>query len=691
MQEIVVHSASANNLQNVSANIPKNCLIAVAGPSGSGKSSFVFEVLAKQIKRKFLAPFLEENYWDLRENAEIKGAPFPLEVILDSQRINAKQNLLQYLKLETEINNFLQEEGILYCKNCSKPHKIYSSQDLLAEIKENVSPVIEILLHFSKPNKLLIDKILRGGLNRVFLEGDFLEFEKIIPAIENKELENFYLSITAFSSNQQNLEKRFYSAWEIIKELNANAVFLKVENQLKEFAIGNYCLYCRSFIDPSKENLRFQGKSFKEISELNFCQLEELFFKSNKILEKLSQYDYGNLKTLQLSRDLQTLSLSEFKMLSLLRCFSSDFQNMLLLFDEPGAMLTKEEVQDVSKILKKLSLNNTVIIIEHNLDLISQADYLIEFGPGSGHLGGRITYAGNVAEYLKTKKYLVSKSNLKKFSTFDRKIDIKQEAFTVISGKMGSGKTTLLSFIAQSLKNKSDKYEITGLKTIKNIYHLSDFSRINNISSTVASVSGIYPELIEIFSKTNEAKFRGLKKEHFNYNKKQGACLSCGGTGLEEIKSKDLQERLSNVCSFCQGSRLNQKVQDICYKGYTFLQILNLSIAELLEKFRFNEKLMRKVELIRKIGLSHLVLKQRVLTLSTGEKHRLRLTELLSKSNYQNTLILIDGLSSGITSSELEIVLDLLDSFISQGATIVVADNNELVQQRAEQVYLSEV
>lgn len=516
------------------------------------------------------------------------------------------------------------------------------------------------------------------------------------------------------------LSFRFRGVNQILAVFAKHSVF-QISNPLSELMHTKTCLYCNGArLNPLARNVKVNNISIDELCSLDIAEsekfIEDLSFDKQFIKEVLLQIknklsfmiDLG-LGYLSLSRSSPTLSGGELQRIYLAKHLGSFLTNCLYILDEPTIGLHPFNSSLLLKALKKLNtLNNTLLIVEHDLDFISHGDYIFDFGPQAGSLGGQIISQGTVEEMKNdpnsiTGAYLANKSfislppkrkiakefihiengslhNLKNIS-----VNIPTKVITSISGVSGSGKSTLVNYILKpalenNLKAKNDSIDL-GFAKVSNI---SSFDRViwinqklvgNTPRSDVSTYSEIMPLIRSFFSTLPQSVAKGFKPSYFSSNHIKGMCKNCYGFGTKKIDLQFLPS-VEIICPICQGYKLNSRSLEISYKNKHIGQILDMTISEALNFFEIFPKINKKLSTLVSVGLEYLKLGQSISSLSGGEGQRLKLANELSKRSTGNTIYLFDEPTVGLHNSDIEKLLKILHRLKEQGNTIVIIEHN---------------
>lgn len=406
-----------------------------------------------------------------------------------------------------------------------------------------------------------------------------------------------------------------------------------------------------------------------------------------------------------LSLDRQTITLSggEAQRVKLAATLDCDLTGIIYIMDEPTIGLHPKDTAGMITILKKLrDLGNTVIVIEHDPDVMEEADYIVDIGPGSGKHGGEIIGTGTLEE-LKMQDTSVTGSYLKKNKQHGRKlregtgdiIEIKNAnlynlknidvsfpigCLIAVTGVSGSGKSTLvLEVLAKSgKKNQTGNNIISGVESFDQIVTIEQSAITKMKRSNVATYSDLYSEIRKIFGGLKAAKDKGLTLKHFSFNTKGGRCENCEGLGYV-ISNMLFFKNLEVTCPVCGGNQFNDEVLSVKYKGFSIKDILQMSVEDAIGTFNTHPKIERILKLLQDVGLDYLELGQTLTTLSGGEGQRLKLAKELINNKGKSNLYLMDEPTTGLHPVDVENFLTLLNRIVDSGNTVIVVEHNQQI------------
>ncbi len=428
---------------------------------------------------------------------------------------------------------------------------------------------------------------------------------------------------------------------------------------------------------------------------------------AKEILKRLSYLEEVGLSYLTLNRTSRTLSGGEASRCLLTRALSSNLVETLYLIDEPTTGLHPKDTQKVLKFMENLvSQNNTVVVVEHDPEIITQADYLIDLGPEGGEKGGYLLYAGQPKEIFKkdtpTSLTLKSVSSCRKINlgasrSFSQKLKIKKakkhnlkeisfsipaKAITSIVGVSGSGKSTLLEEIiykgvnAYKQRMKFDFCEsIEGAENFSQVLFITQEPLARSPRSIVATYIGIYPYIRKLLASTQLAKKYGYTETFFSFNSELSQCPECKGLGFEVVEMQFLSD-LVLPCEVCKGKRFREEVLEIKWRGKNIAEILELTVDSAIEFFGNHPLINKPLKILQDLGLGYLKLGQPLSTLSGGEAQRLKIAEILSQIKKEKALILLDEPTVGLHLKDIEKLIFSLKYLKEKGHTIVVVEHN---------------
>ena len=475
------------------------------------------------------------------------------------------------------------------------------------------------------------------------------------------------------------------------------------------------------------------NKNISEYTELsiaealNFVENLELTEKERQISDLILKEIRARLKFLQnvgleyltLARSSGTLSGGESQRIRLATQIGSSLMGVLYVLDEPSIGLHQRDNDKLLATLKRLrDLGNTLIVVEHDEDTMLAADCIVDVGPGAGVHGGEIIATGTAQEIMQcenslTGQYLsgarriplpherrkgsgnvltirgAAENNLKKLN-----VDIPLGTFTVVTGVSGSGKSSLINEVLykalaaelNGARTRAGKHDgIDGLEHLDKVIAIDQSPIGRTPRSNPATYTGLFGDIRELFSKTQDAKARGYGPGRFSFNVRGGRCESCSGDGLIKIEMHFLPD-IYVPCDVCKGKRYNRETLEVKYKDKNIYEVLDMTVAEALPFFENLSKIRKKLQTLYDVGLSYVKLGQSSTTLSGGEAQRVKLATELSRKATGRTIYILDEPTTGLHSYDVHKLIEVLQKLVEGGNTVVVIEHNLDVIKTADHV-----
>jgi excinuclease ABC subunit A len=437
-----------------------------------------------------------------------------------------------------------------------------------------------------------------------------------------------------------------------------------------------------------------------------------------EIKDRLNFLMNVGLNYLALSRSSKSLSGGEAQRIRLATQIGSQLVGVLYILDEPSIGLHQRDNEKLIKSLEQLrDIGNSVIVVEHDKDMIETADYVIDIGPKAGKYGGEIISIGTPAETLKsntiTAQYLngtmkleipkerrkgngkflkltgATGNNLKNVS-----IELPLGQLICVTGVSGSGKSTLINetlypilnaYYFNGVKKPQPYKKIEGLEHIDKVIDIDQSPIGRTPRSNPATYTEVFTEIRNLFTMTSESMIRGYKAGRFSFNVKGGRCETCEGSGVRTIEMNFLPD-VYVECETCQGKRFNRETLEIRYKGKSISDVLNMTVDEAVPFFENIPKIYRKVKTIQDVGLGYITLGQQSTTLSGGEAQRIKLAGELSKKDTGNTFYILDEPTTGLHFEDIRVLMDVINKLVDKGNTILVIEHNMDVIKLADYI-----
>jgi excinuclease ABC subunit A len=501
-----------------------------------------------------------------------------------------------------------------------------------------------------------------------------------------------------------------------------------VRQEIEKLMIKQDCPLCLgSRLKKEAEAVTVGGKSIVDISALplsksyhwsrsvrkNLTSIKEKQVAKPLLSEISSRLKFlisVGVDYLSLARTASTLSVGEAQRIRLASQIGTGLTGVLYVLDEPTVGLHQRDTKRLIKTLERLrDLGNTVVVVEHDQEILEKADWIIDFGPGAGKKGGQVTATGTnemiknnpkslTGKYLSGKKKIYLKNNpptkntqfititgCKKHNLKNIEASFPVNRFSCVTGVSGSGKSTLVNdtffpavkkLLEQYSAEKPGEFKtLKGASIIDQVLKV-DQSPIGRTSrSNPATYTGVFTDIRELFSMTSEAKLRGFGPGYFSFNVKGGRCEACQGQGQTKTEMQFLPD-IWVTCEECGGTRFKEEILEVEYREKNIDQILKLTIGEALEFFAVFPKIQKKLKVLEKIGLDYLELGQPSPTLSGGESQRLKLARELVKSSRNHTLYLLDEPTTGLHFADVEKLLTVIRELVEKGNTVIVVEHN---------------
>ena len=492
-----------------------------------------------------------------------------------------------------------------------------------------------------------------------------------------------------------------------------------------QFVTTATCPLCEGHrLNKEALHYRVAGKNIADLADMDISELYEwvnhveeyLSPQQRKIAAEILKeirnrlhflVDVG-LDYLSLNRASATLSGGESQRIRLATQIGSQLVNVLYILDEPSIGLHQRDNTRLIQSLKELrDMGNSIIVVEHDKEMMLEADYIVDLGPRAGRLGGNIVFAGTPKEMLKTDtltaRYLTGKeeiefapqrrtgngkkiilsgatgNNLKNVT-----VEFPLGKFICITGVSGSGKSSLINGTLQpiisqkfyrSLQNPLPYEKIEGLENIDKIVTVDQSPLGRTPRSNPATYTGVFADIRNVFVELPEAKIRGYKPGRFSFNIPGGRCEVCGGNGYKTIEMNFLPDVLV-PCEACHGKRYNRETLEVRFKGKSIADVLDMTINQAVEFFENIPSIISKIKVLQDVGLGYIKLGQPSTTLSGGESQRVKLAAELSKRDTGKTLYILDEPTTGLHFEDIRVLLSVLNRLVDKGNTVIVIEHN---------------
>ncbi|MCS6967354.1 MAG: excinuclease ABC subunit UvrA [Cytophagales bacterium] len=494
---------------------------------------------------------------------------------------------------------------------------------------------------------------------------------------------------------------------------------------IAQFVQSQTCPMCKGTrLKIQSLHFLIAGKNIAQLAEMSISELAQWFRRLpeqlterqriiasdilQEINKRLSLMIEVGLGYLTLNRPMHTLSGGESQRIRLATQIGTQLVGVLYILDEPSIGLHQRDNAKLIKALKNLrDLGNSVIVVEHDRDMMLSSDYIIDIGPGAGVHGGRIVAAGSPTEFLHQKsitadflsnrrqihlptkrregsgKFLTLRGarghNLKNIT-----LQLPLGKFICVTGVSGSGKSSLIHQTLYPILTRHfyrTQREPLPYDSIEGIEHIDKVIEIDQAPigrtprSNPATYTGVFTDIRNLFAQLPESKVRGYLPGRFSFNVKGGRCETCQGIGKKTIPMDFLPDVLV-LCETCKGKRYNRETLEVRLKGKSIADVLEMTVEQALEFFEFQPSILRKIKTLYEVGLGYITLGQHATTLSGGEAQRVKLATELSKRDTGNTLYILDEPTTGLHFQDIQYLLDVLNKLVDKGNTVVVIEHN---------------
>lgn len=509
----------------------------------------------------------------------------------------------------------------------------------------------------------------------------------------------------------------------------------KIQDWVSEFTVTQTCAECDGYrLKKEALHIKLDNTHIGQLAMMDIRGLGEWFedlesrlsdkqnIIASEVLKEIRKrigflLDIG-LDYLSLNRPLRTLSGGEAQRIRLATQIGTQLVGVLYILDEPSIGLHQRDNVKLIKALQSLrDLGNSVLVVEHDKDMMLESDYILDMGPGAGRHGGHIVTAGTPKEILKssgvTASYLSGKLGLpvpktrrktKKGELFLKgasgnnlknvNLHLPLGTLICITGVSGSGKSTLIHETLYPILNReiyhSKKepmpYErIDGLKELDKVIEVDQSPIGRTPRSNPATYTGVFSDIRALFTDLPESKIRGYKPGRFSFNVKGGRCEDCEGAGMKLVEMDFLPD-VHVPCETCKGKRYNRETLEVRFKGKSISDVLDMTVEQAVEFFEFQPKILRKIKTLNEVGLGYITLGQHATTLSGGEAQRVKLATELSKKDTGKTFYILDEPTTGLHFKDIELLMLVVQGLVDKGNTVLIIEHNMDIIKMADYI-----
>lgn len=698
MDKIIIKGLNQNNLKNIALEIPKKKLVVFTGVSGSGKSSIVFDTIAAEASRQ-----MNETYPAFIRSRLPKYVKPKCDVIenlspaivVDQEPIgsNARSTVGTVTELYTQLRYLFSRIGDPYVGNAS--HFSFNDPNGMCEVCSGLGMVTDINIDkIIDKNKSLkegafIDSTLKVGswYWKMYMNSGLFDVDK---PIKDYSPEEYHLLLYG-KETKENKYKNI-GIYDLYKKRYLNRENIYDEEKAQVIVTQKLCPSCHG----QKLNRIALACWINNLNIDDFCQLElfdlkqellkitdsrvlDIIISMVKTIDAMIQIGLGYL---HLSRTTNSLSGGEAQRVKLVKYLGSSLTDMIYIFDEPSSGMHPRDVYRMNNLLLQLrDKGNTVLVVEHDKDVISIADEVIDVGPLAGINGGEIVYQGTYDNLLKAEtltglalnKNIEIKTNVKRPKEFlviehikyhnlkDVSVKIPLNVITVITGVAGSGKSSLMTAFSEKYADKVIKVDQKPITATGR--------------STPASYLGFMDEIRKVFASANN-----MTESMFSFNS-LGACPHCKGKGVIVTELAYMDPIVTN-CEACNGTRYASEVLTYKYQDRNIIEVLAMTVKEALNFFD-NKKILEPLKALDEVGLSYLTLGQPTSTLSGGERQRLKLAYNLKK---KGSIYLLDEPTTVLHQNDIDKIIALFNKLVDKGNTVIIIEHNLEVIKQADYI-----
>jgi excinuclease ABC subunit A len=761
-----VRGARQNNLRNIDVDIPRNTFVAFTGVSGSGKSSLAFGTIYAEAQRRYfesIAPYARRLISQLPAPhvSDIQG--LPPSVALQQRR--AEPNARSSVGTLTTLSNSLR---MLFSRAGTYPSGTKERLDSDAFSANTLAGACQAchgmgVVHSVSEESLVPDPSLsirehaiaawpgawQGKNLRDILHVLGYDIDKPWKELSKKDREWILFTeekpvVTVHAEREAHRIQRPYkgtymSAAHYVRHTFATTNSATLRKRAVRFMDAANCADCKGKRLKSEAlAVHFAGKDIAELGQMPLAELSRALAAApelkgaepevasvivNDLIDRIGLLSELGLDYLSLDRTTPTLSAGELQRLRLTTQLRSGLFGVVYVLDEPSAGLHPADSESLLKMLRQLKdAGNSLFVVEHEMDIVRQADWIVDMGPGAGDGGGSLLYSGQVSGLADitqslTRPYLFESESKKarnprspsewmrllgvnRHNLRNLDVEFPLGMMTVVTGVSGSGKSTLVSQVladtisarldteaelkeAEEDLDDDEEFEvddqrvasIEGIENIKRLVCVDQKPIGRTPRSNLATYTGLFDVIRKKFAETDEAKARKYNAGRFSFNVNGGRCTTCEGEGFVSVELMFLPS-VYTPCSSCRGTRYNSDTLAVHYRGLNIAQVLDMTVDAASEFFTELPAVTRALDTLREVGLGYLRLGQPATELSGGEAQRIKLSTELQRVQNGNTLYLLDEPTTGLHPADVERLLNVLHALVEAGNTVIVVEHD---------------
>lgn len=782
-----VVEAKLHNLQHASVEFPRGAVVAFTGVSGSGKSSLAFGTIHGEAQRRYLAsvaPFARRLIGSAVDPQVemVEGMPPTVALEQRTSAGGARSDVGTMTALSNSLRLLFSRAGEHPAEVLDASHGIaggrltaghfspYTTEGMCPDcqgVGKQFDPAEELMV--PDPNLSILDGAIAAWpgawLGKNFRE--ILETLGVDTALPWRELDEttrqwiLYTDETPIITvlpvrEAGRVQGPYEGKWESVSRYLRRTVAATQSDKNRARALSFFtsrtCPTCQGHrLNYAALQVRYLDAAIWQLTSLSLEALLERLGKRYQHLETTDPHDEGpavgaerillpsalsvlkaitalGLGHLSMNRSAQTLSTGELQRLRLASQVREGLYGVAYVLDEPSAGLHPAEKEVLSKLFRQfIAEGNSVLLVEHDMSLVAQADWVIDVGPHAGVHGGRIVYSGPTAGLVDAEESITARFvnppplelnaaprhdaiGELKFTGINARTIVEQDVsfplgqLTTVTGVSGAGKSTLVTHVVGSVVQQSvtttvtdeptdsapdtdrvDVRSVEGLEHIQRLVHITQRPIGRTPRSVVATYTGLFDRVRRIFAETDEAQRRDWGIGRFSFNVVEGRCPECSGLGQIEVELIFLPGSYA-TCPVCHGKRFNQDTLDITWHGYTVADILELSVTAAKTVFRAEPQILRTLEALEAIGLGYITLGQRATELSGGEAQRIKLATELQRITSNHTMYLLDEPSTGLHPADIVLLNAQLHRLVEHGHTVIVVEHDQSMIASADHV-----